>query len=421
MRYEAQRMNASGTERKLTFVMDEVPGDEGADSDALDLIEIATALASRKRLIAMVTLAAALIGCAISFLMPNRYTASTKIMPPEQNQSSAAALLNSLGGGLGLIGAAAGKDLGLKSQSELYVGMLKTRTIADALIRRFDLQKAYGAKDMTAAREKLADETRIVSEKEGFISVAVEDKEKKRAVELANGYIEELRKLTKGLALTEASQRRLFYEQQLSQAKDDLANAEIELKAAQQKSGVIQLEAQAKAIIEEIGKARARVAAKRVELQTLRTFATDQSPQIITAQRELAAMQSELDRLEKQTGAPGSYEVSLKDVPSAGVEYIRATRDLKYREALFELLARQYEAARLDEAKNAAIVQVVEPAVEPDRKSSPHRTLMTVLFTFTGLFLACLIVTLREWVDRVQTDPARAAQLKDLRDAVLSK
>src|SRR5262249_23748947 len=148
---------------------------------------------------------------------------------------------------------------------------------------------------------------------------------------------------TQGLALTEASQRRLFYEQQLKQAKEDLATAEIDLKLAQQKSGVIQLDAQAKAIIEAIGRARAAISLKRVELQTIRMYATDESPMVATARRELAAMQAELDRLEKQSGGPDTYEVALKDVPGAGVQYIRALREMKYRETLFEVLARQYE------------------------------------------------------------------------------
>ncbi|MEO8725225.1 MAG: GNVR domain-containing protein, partial [Acidobacteriaceae bacterium] len=416
--------SGANLEKKLTFVLDDsslLEDDENAH-DLPDFLRLATALALRKRFIAKLTLSALLIGSVAAFLLPNRYTATVKILPPQQTQSSAAALLTSLSGsGIGSLASAAGKDLGIKNPNDLYVGMLKTRPVADALIQRFDLRTEYKSKDMTAARAELADQTSIVSGKEGFISVSVVDKQKKRAAEIANSYIQELRNMTQRLALTEASQQRLFYEQQLKQAKDELANAEIDLKLAQQKSGVIQLDAQAKSIIEEIGQARALIAAKRVEVQSLRSFATDGNPDVQLAQHELSAMQAELSRLEKQSGAPDSYEVALKDVPAAAVEYVRKMRELKYRETLYELLAKQYEMARLDEAKTAAVIQVVEPATEPDRKSSPQRTLFVLLSAMAGCFVACLLVLAQTWRERVNADPQRSQQLAAFRIAVMGK
>jgi uncharacterized protein involved in exopolysaccharide biosynthesis len=298
--------------------------------------------------------------------------------------------------------------------------MLKSRPVADALIRRFDLQRIYRAKDLTAARKKLARETDIVSEKDGMISISIEDKDKKQAAAMADAYVEELRNLTKRLAITEAGQRRQFYEDQLKQAKEDLVGAEVGLKQAQQKSGMILLDAQAKGIIEGIGNLRARIAAKRVELQGLRTFATEQNAQVSLAESELSAMESELRRAEQQGGGD-SFDLALKNVPEAGLEYVRALRELKYRETLFEILAKQYEMARLDEARDAALIQVVAPAVEPDRKSFPPRTLIAVLSALAGLFLACLGVMVGQWKAQVDSNPERAAQLKGLRDAVLSK
>lgn len=413
-------------ERKLTFVIDDdvlFNGDKSErEAEQGNFLELATALAQRKWFILKMTAAAAAIGLVVALLLPNWYTANTKILPPQQQQSSATALLSSLSSSsLGSLASAAGKDLGIKNPNDLYIGMLKTRPVADAIIKRFDLQKVYGAKDMTEARKKLAENTEIISEKEGFISIAVEDKQKKRAVEMANAYIEELRNLNKGLAVTEASQRRLFYEQQLKQAKDDLANAEVALTLAQHKSGLVQLDAQAKSMIESVGKLRADIAGKQVRLQALRTFATDQNADVEIAQRELAQMQAELRNLEKKTGGQDSYELSLKDVPEAGAEYIRAEREVKYRAALFEVMVRQYEAARIDEAKDAPIIQVAEPAAEPDRKSSPKRTLIVVLSTMSGLFLGCLIAALGQWKSMVQADPRRAEQIRAFRTAVTGK
>jgi uncharacterized protein involved in exopolysaccharide biosynthesis len=410
-------------ERKVTLVLDDDSFVEPArgSAEGSNFLELATALARRKWFLLKIMLGAAGIGLIVALLLPNWYTAETRILPPQQQaQSSATALLSSLAGsGLGSLASAAGMNI--KNPNDLYVGMLKTRPIADALIRRFDLQKVYRARDMTAARKKLAEETSIVSERDGMISVSVEDKDKKQAAAMANAYVEELRNLTKGLAITEASQRRLFYEEQLKQAKDDLAGAEVALKQAQQKSGMIQLDAQAKSIIETIGNLRARIAAKKVDIQALRSFATEQNAQVGVAESELAGMETELSRMEKRSGGADSFDLSLKNVPEAGLQYIRAARELKYRETLFDILARQYEVARLDEARDAALIQVVEPAVEPERKSFPPRALIIILCAFSGLLLGSLVVIAGQWKAQAQADPARAGKVRALRDAILSK
>jgi len=246
--------------------------DETGQENSFTLLDIATGLALRKRFIALFTLAATLLGGIVAVLLPTRYTAVTKIIPPQQAQSSAAALLSSLGTNpIGALVAGAGKDF-TKNPGDLYVGILKTRPIADALIHRFDLQKVYRDRDMTSTRKDLAGYTDIVAGKDGMISVAVEDKDKKRATDMANAYIEEARGLTKGLALTEASQRRLYYEEQLKSAKDSLATAEAEFKQAQEKSGILQVDAQARVLIEGVGALRAHIVAKEVELEALRSF-----------------------------------------------------------------------------------------------------------------------------------------------------
>jgi tyrosine-protein kinase Etk/Wzc len=425
MSTETQRPEPLRGERKLTFVIDDDALFNGDHGDRLaeqgNFLELATALAQRKWFILKLTAATAVVGVVVALLLPNRYTANTKILPPQQQQSSAAAMLSSLSGSaVGSLASAAGKDL-LKNPNDLYIGMLKTRPITDAIIKRFDLLKVYGAKDVYAARKDLADRTEIVSEKEGFISIAIEDKNKKRAAEIANAYVEELRNLNKGLAVTESSQRRLFYEQQLGQAKDELANSEVALKQEQQKSGVIQLDAQAKAMIENVGKLRAEIGVREARLQAVRSFATDQNAEVEMLQRELASLRSELRKQVTQGGGSDNYEVALKDVPAAGVEYIRAERDVKYRNAMFEILARQYEAARIDEAKDAPLIQVIEPAIEPERKSSPKRALIISLFTVSGLFLGCIIALTSKWRAQAYENPAMAERLRAFRSAALGR
>lgn len=424
---EGQKTDTERKERKLTFVIDDdaLFNDDKAQGagDPASFLELATALAQRKWFILKITAAAGALGVVVALLLPNWYTAETKILPPQQQESTAAALLSSLGSssGLGALASAAGSSLGLKNPNDLYIGMLKTRPVEDAIIQRFDLQKLYRAKDMTDARKALAKHTDIISGKDGMIGVSVEDKDKKRAAEMANAYIDELRNLGKGLALTESSQRRLFYQDQLSQTKDDLAKAELGMKQAQQKTGVIAPDAQSKALIEGVGDLRAQIVAKEVELHAMRSFATDKNPDVDIAQQELAGMKAQLRKLESQSGNPSRYEVTLKDVPQAQLDYIRAARELKFQETLFALLSEQFEMAKMDEARDSALIQVVEPAMPPDQKSSPKRAVISILSAMAGCFLACLIALIGWWRQRIEIDPERSEQLRAFRTAVLGK
>jgi tyrosine-protein kinase Etk/Wzc len=352
---------------------------ESGEGRILDLLIV---LSRRKRLILSATLTAALLSAAVSLLLPNRYTATTTILPPQQSQSLAASMIGQLGA-LGPMAAMAQKDLGLKNPNDLYVGMLRSRTAEDGLIRRFDLLRIYHDRKMSDARRDLERASSIAVGKEGFVTISVEDKGRIRAPQIANAYVDELRQLTQDLAVTEAGQRRLFFERQLELAKNNLAGAEQALKETEQKTGLIQLDGQAKAIIDSVVKLRALIAAKEVELQGMRLFSTEQNPDVKLGEEQLSGLRTQLALLERQSGGPGDVQVPAGSVPEAGLQYVRKLRDLKYSETIFEMLAKQYEAARLDEAKTAAVIQVLDPAIEPDRKSSPKRGL--IIFGAMGL------------------------------------
>jgi LPS O-antigen subunit length determinant protein (WzzB/FepE family) len=398
--------------------LSEVP----SDGYQVSLIDVLTQLAYRKWLIAKITGIAMLAGVVLSLVLPVRYTATTKIMPPQQTQSAASMMMNQLTGAAGgSLAALAGGGLGLKNPNDIYVGLLTSRPIADAIIQKFNLAKEYHAKDMTAARQGLATNTVVTSEKNGFISVSVTDKDKKRVAEMANTYTDQLRTLTKTLAVTEASQRRLFYEEQLKQAKEALVAAELAFQQVQQQKGLVQLDAQAKAMIESLAALRAQVAAKRVEVQALRSYSTEQNPDVQLAERELTSLQAEESRLEQSNHVPGIAGLGLGNVPAAGLEYLRAAHELQYQQALFDMLMKQYDAAKLDESKDAAIIQVVEPAIEPDQKSTPKRALIVLLFTIVGFFAGCLLAWLGSWRDIVQSDPDFAEKVHDLKFALLNK
>ncbi len=388
----------------------------------IHIVDVLVQLAHRKGLIAKMTGAALLIGVILAFALPVRYTATTRIMPPQQTQSTASMLMNQLTGiGGSSLAAMAGGGLGLKNPNDIYVGLLTSRPVADAIIEKFQLAKEYHARDMTQARKKLADYTEVTSEKNGFIAVSVTDKDKKHVADIANTYTDELRSLTKSLAVTEASQRRLFYEGQLKQAKDGLVEAALAFQQVEQQKGLVQLDAQAKAMIEGLATIRAQVAAKQVEVQALRSYSTEQNPEVQLAEKELASLQSEEAQLEQSNHGSGIAGLGLGNVPSAGLEYLHAEHELQFQQALYDMLMKQYDAAKLDESKDAAIIQVVEPAIEPDRRSSPKRIMMILLFAVGGLVAGCLAAFCLWWKDSLQTNPVAAGRLQNLKDAFLER
>ena len=379
--------------------------DRGQD-DGTSLLDLLIVLAKHKKLILGLPLIVAVITAGITLILPKSYTATTRILPPQQATSSAAAMLNQLGG---LAGAAAGAA-GLKNPNDLYVGMLKSRTVADKLIARFDLGKVYDEQYPTFVRKSLEKHTLVTSGKDGIIAVDVEDRDPKRAASLANGYVEELTDLTRVLAVTEASRRRLFFEQQLAQAKDNLVKAETTARQGLQQGGLVKVDEQGRAMVENIAHLRGQIAVKEVQLGSMRTFAAQGNPDLRLAEQELVALKHELDKLE---GSGGQRDKGMEG--KTGMANLGLLRDIKYFETIYELLARQYEIAKIDEAKDSAVIQVLDKAIEPDRKSSPKRALIVLIVTLLAALVAVTIASLRESFERSKSDPDRRERLAVLR------
>ena len=365
-----------------------LPADQGP-APAWSFFGALTQLARGKRLVLLVTGIAFLIGIVVSLSLPVSYTATTKIMTPQQTQPSAALLMSQLAinpAATNPLSVATGGGLSLRNPNELYLGLLASRPVADGIIAEFGLSGVYHAKDMTAARRALADRTAVTSEMSTLIAISVTDTDKARAAAIANAYPEQLRNLTKNLAVTEASQRRLFYEQRLKDAKTDLVSAELAFQQIQKQKGLIQLDAQTKALITSLADLHAEVADKEVQLQALRSYSTEQNPEVQLLESQLSSLQDQAAKLEERSGSPESGGLDLADVAGGGADYLRAEHELAYRQALFDLLLKQYDAARWDESRNAAVIQVVEDAIPPDTKSAPRRTLIVLVFTALGLF-----------------------------------
>jgi tyrosine-protein kinase Etk/Wzc len=344
----------------------------------ISLLDVYVFLRRNDRFLLRVTSLCGVIALAIALLWPPSYTATTTLLPPQQSSSFSSTLLSQLGG-LGSLAGAAGLP-GLKNPTDLYVGLLKSDTVEDAMIEHYDLQREYKEKRLSDTRKALENHVTIDgSAKDGLIRISVKDHSADRAAELANGYVAQYRKLSQSLAIGEASQRRLFLEQQLQSTKDNLAKAEEDLKRTEQTTGMLQLDTQARALIESAGSLRAQVAAKEVQVQSMRTFAGEGNADLQEAQQQLEGLRAQLAKL-GGAGADGDNDLMLPKgkIPQAGLEYVRKLREVKYNETIFEILARQYEAAKLDEAKEGAIVQVVDIAHPPDRKSGPSRALIVL-------------------------------------------
>ena len=392
------------------------PGTKG--DDEISLLDLLIVLAERKRTILWVTAVFAILAIVISLVLPKRYTASVTLLPPQQNSSMGAALTSQLGN-LGGMAALAGGSLGLKNPNDMFVAMLKSRTVEDAMVQHFGLMQEYHQKYLSDAR-KVFDKYATVdgSGKDGLIHISIEDRDPNRAAELANGYIDQFRKLSEHLAITEASQRRLFFEQQLNQAKDNLANAEEALKLTEQKTGLIQLDSQARALIESAASLRAQIAAKEVQIQSIRTFATSENSQLIQTQQELEGLQRQLAKLGGSENIDAGLMVPKGQVPTAGLEYGRKLREVKYNETIFDILARQFEIAKLDEAKQGALVQVVDSAVAPDRRSFPKRGIIVLAATAVGFFAGVFIALFQAGFQRIKDDSETAQKLEVFRSAL---
>jgi capsule polysaccharide export protein KpsE/RkpR len=383
-----------------------------SEDDDISLLDLLQVIADNLRLLIVGPLVVGLLALGISFAVTPTFTATTKFMPPQQQASGAASLLQSLGALGGLAGAASG----LKNPADQYVAFLKSRSVQDALIDRFGLLERYEEKQRQTTRLALEGKVRTISGKDGLITVEVDDKDPAFAAQLANGHVEELGRLLNRLAVTEAQQRRLFFEKQLASAKDSLVKAEQALKSSGVNSSA--LKASPQAAVEGLAKLKAAITAQEIKLASMRGYLSESAPDFKQAQTELAAMRSQLARAEAQepgvvastpTGKGGSVEAA------SGSDYISKYRDFKYNETLFELFAKQYEIARVDESREGAVIQVVDVAVPPERKSKPKKATIAVIATLAAGFALFLFVFVRHALRGAAQDPVSAEKLVLLR------
>ena len=378
------------------------------DEDEISLLDLATALGEEKATLFAIPFITTLVAVVVSLLMTPIFTAKTVVMPPQQQQSGAAAALASLGGLAGLAGAAGT----IKSPDEMYVALLGSNNLQNRLIDDLKLQERYEAKTLTDTRAALKAQVRFSADKKsGLLNIEADDKDPAFAAELANRHVVELRTMLGRLAVTEAQQRRVFYEQQIQQTQDKLALAEVAFRAAKEKSGMQVTSVLAETGVRASAELRGQIAAREVQLQAMSRFATAQNPDTQRIASELAALRSQLNKTEQGSGESKAAASPLHQ------EAVKSYRDVKVQEAMLEVLIRQYELARVDEAKEGPLIQQVDVAVAPERRSKPNRAVIVLVAAFAGLFLGVLVAFVRRALKKAQSDPASAGQWLALKKA----
>lgn len=366
-----------------------------APEDSIDLAKMARVLRAGARQIGLVTAVTLAVAIGIAFLLPVEYTSTTSFVPPSLGGSSSMA--SALAGQLASMGASDLTGGASRGSGDLYAGILRSRSIADELIGKNNLMKVYKVSKKSRAEDRLDNATKVVVDaKSTIVTVSVTDKSPARAQKLANDYMTALEEANGRLALSQASQRAVFFGKELEKEKDALEDAEVALKKTEEESGLIAPTGQTEAEIRTFADLQAQIAVRQVQLSALRQSATEENPEVIRLNSEIADLEGQLGRMQNGGGKSTPVAIPTSKVPALQLEYVRKQREVKYHEALFEMLSRQYEQARLDDERDPPVLQVLDEASWPDSMSSPHRGLIALGGLALGLIAGCIWVLWRE-------------------------
>lgn len=335
-------------------------------------------LAKHGRMIIYTTLTVMAVTYLYLFIQPHVYTGIARFLPPQQSLTMSGQILESVrmsggvgttaAGGLGSLSA----FLGLRTPGELYVGMMTSDSVLDAVIQRFNLKERHRIKRTDDARLFLKGTIKVASEKSGIITVRATDRDPKQAAALANAFVEELDVLLSSMAQREAKGQLSFLERERSQASLKLAEAEEAFRVFSEKSGAIQMDAQTRGMLQYVASLRASIDSKEIEIQVLRQRATPMNDEVIRLDTELKGLKEKLREAECQPAQNPVGEVCLPTsrVPALGLEYFRLYREAKYQEALYQLYCKLMELARLEVARDVPRIPVVDQARPPEKRSN---------------------------------------------------
>ena len=356
------------------------------------LVDLLVVLAKHRLFIAKVCGMALILSVMYALYLPNIYSATARVLPPQKDGGgNLAALMGQMGGLLSLM------QGGVTGSSELYVGILKSRSVEDAIVKNLDLAAVYKTRTPEDTRLRLERAVKFqLGTKDGIITITASDKDPQRAARVANAFVEELGKANVRLNSTKSGTERSFLEKRLTLVKDDLRRAEEDLRAFSRQHKVVQVDAQAKASIETVARLKAALASKEVQLAALRSYQTDENSEVKMIQTSIKNIRSQLA---SRAGSGGDDEgiPTIGTVSDLGVEYLRKMREFKTQEAIFEQLTKQYELAKLGEAKDFPTIQVLDEAVVPTKKSKPKRSLIVAAGVTIAFFASLLTIVSKEF------------------------
>jgi capsule polysaccharide export protein KpsE/RkpR len=367
----------------------------------------------------------AVITAVIAILIPSRYAATTRLMPPDPPQGQAMAMIGALTGRIGSsLGSLGGDLLGMKTSADLFSGVLYSRAVQDELVNKFELRKVYGVKRLTDARRDLSGHTDVaIDRKSGILTIQVTDNDPKRASAIAQEYVTQLNNVVTQLNTSSAHRERAFLEERLSEVKSELEIAEKDFSRFASKSGAIDIKEQGKAMVEAAAILQGQLIAARTEVQGLRQIYADTNIRVRTMQARVDELQRQLAKVggvaeteETAAAQDNNLYPSIRRLPMLGVTYADLFRRTKVQETVFETLTQQYELAKVQEAKEVPSVKVLDPAEVPEKKVFPPRTLMVIVGAILsiGIGVAWILLT-DDWRRIDPQDPGKLLVLEMVR------
>ncbi len=373
---------------------------------------------NERRFLARAVLAGMAAGCLLAFVLPAEYESSAQLMPPDTQSGGGMAMLAALSARSGnSLGGVAGGLLGVKSSGALFVGILRSRTVADRLVQRFQLTRVYGVTLEGDARGILAKNTGVSEDrKSGIITIVVTDHDAKRAAAIAQGYVEQLDHLVGELSTSEANRERVFLEERLTAVKLDLDQASRDFSQFASKNATIDIKEQGRAMVEAAATLQGELIADESELKGLEQIYAPGNVRVRSLQARITELRHQLEKLGGEgaadggdsAGASDSMYPSIRKLPLLGVAYADLFRRTKIQEAVYETLTQQYELAKVQEVRETPSVKVLDAAAIPERRSFPPRKLIVFLCMFLTLFGAAAVVIVRsQWEQTDAKDPGK--------------
>jgi capsule polysaccharide export protein KpsE/RkpR len=398
-------------------LVDALPENLGADPRQAVFIRLRS-LWKQRLVLEKAALAGLLAGTLLAFSLSKRYESTTQLMPPDNQSSSGAAMLAALSTKTSsALGPLAGDLLGSKSSGALFVGILRSRTVQDRLVDRFNLREVYGIRYEQDARIRLSENTGVSEDrKSGIITITVTDKDPKRAAAIARSYVDELNQLSAELSTSSAHRERVFLEERLTDVKRDLDQASQDFSQFASKNKTIDLKEEARAMLQGAATIEGQLIAAESELKGLQAIYTDNNVRVRTVQARITELRRQMDKLggtssgksEPPTDSPDSTHPSLRNLPLLGVTYADLYRRVQIQEAVYQSLTQQFELAKVQEAKETPSVKILDSANLPEHKSFPPRLLIIALCTFLAIVAASVVLWGQErWAEIQPQEPGK--------------